>query len=97
MQDPDDLHIIREYMNHPSWFIRLQAARTLGKIGTWPDMDRLVELLKDSSWWVRYRAAQSLTEMPFIEKDKLKQIMQDQTDRYARGILGQVMAEKGLA
>ena len=97
IKDPDDLHIIREYINHPSWFIRLQVARTLGKIGTWPDMDRLVELLKDQSWWVRYRAAQSLTEMPFIEKGKLKQIMQEQSDRYARGILGQVLAEKGLA
>lgn len=97
MQDPDDLHIIRQYMDHPSWFIRLQVARTLGRIGTWPDMDRLKELLKDKSWWVRYRAAQSLTEMPFIEKETLKQIMQEQSDRYARGILSQVLAEKGLA
>ena len=97
MQDPDDLHIIRQYTDHPSWFIRLQVARTLGRIGTWPDMDRLKELLKDESWWVRYRAAQSLTEMPFIEKEKLKQIMQEQSDRYARGILSQVLAEKGLA
>lgn len=96
MQDPDDLYIVRRYMNHQSWFIRLQVARTLGRIGTWPDMDRLIELLKDQSWWVRYRAAQSLTEMPFIEKEKLKQIMHEQGDRYARGILSQVLAEKGL-
>lgn len=96
IKDPDDLHVIRAYMNHPSWFIRLQVAKTLGKVGTWPDMDRLIGLLKDQSWWVRYRAAQSLTEMPFIEKGKLKQIMNEQSDRYARGILSQVLVEKGL-
>ena len=93
IKDPQDLDIVRNHLNHPMWFVRLQAVRTLGTIGTAQDEQALVELLHDENWWVRYRAANALSTMSFMKMDRLKEIMKMQTDRFARDILSQVIAE----
>lgn len=69
--DPDDLPRIRSYLTHPTWYIRVQAARALGKMGLEEDEVRLIELLKDTYWWVRYRAAEALSNLPSMSEAKL--------------------------
>lgn len=93
IQDPRDLAIVRNHLNHPIWFVRLQAVRTLGAIGTAKDEQKLIELLHDENWWVRYRAANALSGLSFMKMERLKEIMKLQTDRFARDILSQVIAE----
>jgi hypothetical protein len=97
IQDRGDLDIVREHLRHPKWFVRLQALRTLRKIGTGHDVERLLDLLRDPNWWVRYRAAQALAEMPLMNRDRLINIMENETDRYARDIIKHVLAENGKA
>ena len=82
---------------HETWFVRMQAAKVLGRVGQ-PEHLRLLEgLLDDSEWWVRYRAAQAITRLPFLGPNRLRQIRARQTDRYARDMLQQCFAEAGLA
>lgn len=94
--DPTDLPVVRQFVTHPAWPVRVQAARALGKMGAREDQRRLVAMLDDSEWWVRYRAAQGLASLPFVGLHHLQGIVDSLTDRYARDILNQVIAERIL-
>lgn len=80
-------------LQHGDWRIRLQAARTLGRIGRRDDLPALTGLLNDSQWWVRYRTAQAIAGLPFLAPGELEAVADNTGDRYASDILRQVMAE----
>ncbi|GIZ53732.1 HEAT repeat domain-containing protein [Noviherbaspirillum aridicola] len=94
---PALLDAVRANAAHEDWRVRVQAAKVLGRIGRQEDAERLRGLLHDPQWWVRYRAAQALVALPFMNGDALRALRQDIGDRYARDMLAQVMAEKGMA
>ena len=72
--DPQDLPMVRVYLTHPTWFIRVQAATALGKIGLEEDEARLIDLLGDTYWWVRYRAAEALSNLPSMTEAKMAEL-----------------------
>lgn len=82
---------------HETWFVRMQAAKVLGRVGQKEHLSLLESLLNDSEWWVRYRAAQSITSLPFLGPNQLRQLRQRQKDPFAADILQQCLAEVGLA
>jgi HEAT repeat protein len=82
---------------HPNWYVRIQAARVLGRIGQQEHVSLLEALLRDREWWVRYRAAQAIVSLPFMGPNRLRKLRQQQTDHYAVDMLQQAMAEVGLA
>ena len=69
--DPQDLPMVRVYLTHPTWYIRVQAATALGKLGLKEDEARLIGLLEDTYWWVRYRAAEALSNLPSMTEAKM--------------------------
>lgn len=88
---------VRTCLNHPDWRVRVQAAKVLGRIGEHADINRLVPLLADREWWVRYRAARALISMPFFSIVETEQLRDNLSDRFARDMLGQVLAERNPA
>jgi HEAT repeat protein len=82
---------------HSAWFVRMQAAKVLGKVGQNEHLSLLEALLADPEWWVRYRAAQAITSLPFLGPNQLRMLRLRQTDRFAADILQQTFAEVGLA
>jgi HEAT repeat protein len=86
---------IDEFLAHPAWYVRMQAAKLVGRIRRPEDVSRLEKLLADEEWWVRYRAAKALVRLPGVDAPGLEQIRLRLHDRYARDILGQAMAEAG--
>jgi HEAT repeat protein len=87
---------IDELLTHPAWYVRMQAAKLVGRLGRPGDEGRLEKLLGDEEWWVRFRAAKALVRLPRISSADLEQIRLRAHDRFARDILGQAMAEAGL-
>jgi HEAT repeat protein len=86
---------IDEFLAHPAWYVRMQAAKLIGRIGRADQAGRLEKLLADEEWWVRYRAAKALVRLPGVNKPDLERLRTRLEDRYARDILGQAMAEAG--
>jgi hypothetical protein len=82
---------------HAAWFVRMQAAKVLGRVGQQEHLALLESLLGDPEWWVRYRAAQSIASLPFLGPNQLRQLRHRQKDRYAADIMQQTLAEVGLA
>ncbi len=95
--DRKNLKVVREYLTHPRWHVRAHAAACLGRIGTHEDEERLTALLADPEWWVRYRAAQAIVNLPSSSIERVHKLKDGLSDRYARDILAQVIAEKGSA
>lgn len=85
---------VRPHLHHADWRVRLQAARVLGRIGEYTDVNRLVPLLADSEWWVRYRAAQALVGMSFFSLTEAEMLRNNLSDRFARDMLAQAIAER---
>ncbi|RBA23059.1 HEAT repeat domain-containing protein [Herminiimonas fonticola] len=88
---------VRTYLNHADWRVRVQAAKVIGRIGEHADINRLIPLLADTEWWVRYRAARALIAMPFFSIAEIEQLRDNLSDRFARDMLGQVLAERKTA
>lgn len=93
MTNPNDLELVRPLLTHPRWHVRMQAAVTLGRLGTLEDEPRLVAMLVDEQWWVRYRAAQALMKLPSMSAAEMRKIQQGQDDKYARDVIDHVLAE----
>lgn len=85
-----------ELLAHPAWYVRMQAAALLGRMGRVEDVGRLEKLLGDGEWWVRYRAARALVRLPTLQRTDLEAIRARLHDPYAHDILDQAMAEAGI-
>jgi len=72
--DPQDLPMVRVHLTHPTWYVRVQAATALGKIGLEEDEARLIGLLGDSYYWVRYRAAAALSNLPSMTEVNMAEL-----------------------
>ena len=91
---PDDVAHARRLLDHSEWFVRVAAARALGRLGTADDATRLTASLSDRHWWVRYRAAQALCGLPTMDEPALEAVAARLTDRFARDMLRQALAER---
>jgi HEAT repeat protein len=91
---PGSLRRVRELCSHDDWHVRSYAALALGRLGGAPERARLVGMLADRQWWVRYRAAQALLGLPGFDEVAVRALAAGLTDRYARDMLHQVLAER---
>lgn len=91
--DPDALPIIRKFVIHPRWHVRMHAATALGRFGEQDDIQILLKMAEDQNWWVRYRAAQAIVKIPSQTNESLCMLRDQHQDKYARDILTQVIAE----
>jgi HEAT repeat protein len=87
---------IDELLAHPAWYVRMQAAKLLGRMGRKENTGRLEKLLADEEWWVRYRAAKALVRLIGAQSVEIEPIWLRLHDRYAKDILGQALAEAGM-
>ena len=94
VNDAQLLSLVRPHLQHADWRVRLQAAHALGRVGEHPDVNRLVPLLADKEWWVRYRSAQALVGMSFFSLAEAEMLRNNLSDRFARDMLAQAIAER---
>lgn len=93
LRDPRDIEMARSFATHPSWIVRVGAARALSSIGMPEDRKLLAGMLGDPIWWVRYHAARALVALPFVKIDELRKIQAVLPDRFAADMLAHVIAE----
>lgn len=91
---PEDVGHARRLLGHPQWFVRVAAARALGRFGGAGDVERLTAALGDPNWWVRYRAAQALCALPGMSASELGELAARLGDRFAADILRQALADR---
>lgn len=92
---PPEPGLIERFTRHASWQVRTQAARAMGFAARPGDEKTLIGMLGDPVWWVRYRAAQALVSLPFLTREDLWRLRFVVTDRFARNMLDQAVAERG--
>lgn len=92
-RDPADLPMVRQHLTHEAWYVRVQAATALGKLGTVDDEERLIGLFSDEQWWVRYRAGEALMSLESMTEEKLKTLQESLTSPEAHEILAPILAK----
>ncbi len=89
----EDLPLVRRHLSHDAWYVRVQAATALGKLGTVEDEDRLIALFNDEQWWVRYRAGEALVSLESMTEEKLLRLQESLTSPDAHEILAPILAK----
>lgn len=87
---------VRQLCRHPESFVRVQAAKALGKVAVYEDHEILIELISDRNWWVRYRAAHALADLPFVSSEKIEALRNTLKDPFSVDMLEQILAERRL-
>jgi len=91
--EPALLPLVRNYLNHADWRVRVEAAGFLGRFGDTEDAEALMAGLEDSQWWVRYAAAQALASMPFFGTAQLLALRARTLNGTSLAMLDHVLAE----
>lgn len=91
--DSQLLPVVRTYLDHPHWQVRVEVARYLSHFGDDDDILSLQKLLHDPQWWVRYQAAQSLASIPFYGYAQLQALRAATAEALAIDMLDHVLAE----
>ncbi|MDH4230536.1 MAG: HEAT repeat domain-containing protein [Nitrospirota bacterium] len=78
-----DGNLLMPLLEDPVWFVRLQAAKVLGKLLYEKSIDTLAGLLLDDKWQVRNAAATALTKFGDISLDIFLKALR-YNDQYAR-------------
>jgi HEAT repeat protein len=71
---PEELPVIRGYLQHHNWCVRLHAVKALGRLGSVDDEADMISLLDDENWWVRFRTAEALANFSFMTMARLLDI-----------------------
>lgn len=86
--DSPDLHkSILPYLEYPDMFVRIQTAKSIGRLGTEEDIPFLLPLLSEDEWWLRYRAARAICKICKLDWETLDKIRTGLTDQFARDII----------
>jgi len=91
--EPALLPLVRNYLQHTDWRVRVEAAGFLGRFGDTEDTKTLKAGLEDAQWWVRYAAAQALASMPFFGTVQLLELRACTHNATALAMLDHVLAE----
>jgi HEAT repeat protein len=89
----EDLPLIRGYLTHRNWCVRLHAVKALGRLGSQGDAHLLISRLDDDNWWVRFRTAEALANFSFMTKTRLTDIQARASSRGQKILAPFVTAE----
>ena len=95
--DPRDAPLVRKFLRHEAWQVRVRAVTALERVASNEDLPRLVTALADPEWWVRLRAARALARLPFLDDEHLARLSASVSDRFARDALMHAIAEERSA
>jgi hypothetical protein len=87
------LPLVRNYLDHPDWHVRVEAIGFLQRFGDMKDAEALKAGLEDPQWCVRYAVAQALASMPFFGPAQLLALRARTHDDTALAMLDHVLAE----
>jgi len=90
-----DFKVFSLLLNDPVWFVRLQAAKTIGKVKCEKFIEMLKKLALDERWQVRDAATLSLVELGDASLDTFLELLET-PDRYAKESISEEIQRTGF-
>ena len=90
-----DSKLFSQLLNDPVWFVRLQAAKTIGKVKCKNFVDMLKKLALDERWHVRDAATLELIELGDASLDAFIELLET-PDRYAKESISEEIQRSGF-
>jgi hypothetical protein len=88
---PDSVNILVTLASDEAWEVKAQALTSLGKLRNPETMDILAKSLFSPYWYVRYNAGYGLAEMGEEGFRRLKEVANQNEDKYARDMSAMVL------
>jgi hypothetical protein len=85
-----DYTLLLQYLSDPVWFIRLHAAKALGKLRFQGALDNLGKLLLDPNWQVRSAATAALIQFGDVCLDIFLKALKDKDDYVKQSICEEI-------
>lgn len=82
------------FLNHAIPFLRIQAAKTLGRIGDISDIPLIIPLLSNKNWWFRYRAAEAIINLAGDNYPYLENMIHSEDDPVVTDVIKHVLSER---
>ena len=82
-------------LDDPAWFVRVHAARAVGRVVGAPAAPTIARLLADPQWWVRTAAKDALRVMGSAGMSALLSML-EHDDRFARQGAAEVLQDIGF-
>lgn len=60
LQSSEDLPLVRHYLQHADWPVRLNAVKAMGRLGHGQDLEALRCMEDHPNWWIRTRVREQL-------------------------------------
>jgi hypothetical protein len=90
-----DSKVFSQVLNDPVWFVRLQAAKTIGKVKCENFIEMLKKLALDERWQVRDAATLALVELEEVSLDAFLELLET-PDRYAKESISEEIQRSGF-
>jgi HEAT repeat protein len=90
-----DSKVFLKLLDDPVWFVRLQAAKTIGKVKCENFIDMLKKLALDERWQVRDAATLALVELGDESLDAFLELLET-PDRYAKESISEEIQRTGF-
>jgi hypothetical protein len=91
----DEIPLIKTFVNHDVWYVRVRALHTLGTIKM-VDVTLFLKKLEDENWWVRRAAAMNLVRSSERSPEELESYLETIDDQYGREALKDILSEERL-
>ena len=75
------------YLDHENLYIRIQAAKAIGRLGNEGDINKLLPLLSEQNWWLRYRAARAICKLNNMDRESIETVSDKLSDQFAKDII----------
>jgi hypothetical protein len=85
-----DYNLLLQYLSDPVWFIRLHAAKALGRLRFQGAVDNLGNLLFDTNWQVRSAATAALIQFGDVCLDIFLKTLKDKDDYVKQSICEEI-------
>lgn len=69
LKNPHDIGLVRPFLEHNLWSVRVQAINAITRLGLRQDVEKLVALQGAENWWLQERALDAFQDHPQISAD----------------------------
>ena len=74
LKSPADSSLVRGYLAHNLWSVRLQAVNAIARFGLRQDVEGLESFMQEDNWWLQERALEAMEGHPQIPAEEAARI-----------------------
>lgn len=81
LRSPSDATLVRGYLAHQQWSVRVQAVNAMARVGLRGDIESLTPMMEEENWWLQERVLDAVKGHPQFNAKAAQQLTRQMQDR----------------